>query len=1078
MSWKRLRTDRRARPDASARYVPPMPSSASLLERLPVHRRDGAGSSGIDNGAIDLGHLKRRLEKTVSGEVRFDAGTLAMYANDSSNFRQVPLGVVVPRTVDDIVATHRACAEFGAPILNRGGGTSLSGETVNRAIVIDNSKYLTWIGDVDVEQRTVRCQPGAINEHVNEKTGEQAGLIFGPDPSTHARCTIGGNIGNNSCGIHSVQAQLYGPGPRMSDCVKGMEVVTYDGERFWVGVGEEDRLDEIIAAGGRKGEIYARLRDLRDRYADLIRERMEPVEELPRRVSGFNLDELLPERGFNVARALVGTESTCVTATDVELILMPGMYMRTLVIVDYEDLPTAGDDIRQIIQRFKPIGLEALDKRLIRNQQQMQRNVEAIEELPEADHGEAWLLVQFGADAAEESERIAQRFHDWLTGEKGYDEKRISIVPSQQEGGTSDQIWAIREGGLGSTAFPPDGVDHWPGWEDSAVPPAQVGPYLRDLRRLYDKYGLVGAMYGHFGQGCIHSRISFDLRTPEGLKTYRRFMDEATDLCIAYGGSLSGEHGDGQQRAEFLEKQYGPEMVQAFREFKRIWDPQGKMNPGKVVDPFPIDVNLKLGVDSNPPRPPVKFAYKQDGGDFAHAMLRCVGVGKCRVPDAEQVMCPSYQVTREEKHTTRGRARVLWEMLQGEVITDGWQSRDVYDALDLCLACKGCTNDCPVNVDMPTYKAEFLYHHFKSARRWRPRYAYAFGFIDQAARVASKLPEVLNFLASTPPFSRLVKLAAGMDPRREIPRFAPITLQEWFKRRGVVNPGGLRVILFPDTFNNHFHTDVGVACVEALEAAGYRVAMPEGHVCCGRPLYDYGFLDMAERYLRHLLETFREDIRVGTPIVGMEPSCVAVFKDELTGILPHDDDAERLRQCVHHFSEFFEQHDIEVPQVSRQALLWGHCHHKATGGMRGEQQLLQRMGLEVEQVAGGCCGLAGSWGFEEGKQDISMRCGEQALLPAVRDAARETVIVADGFSCKTQIEQAGTGRRALHVAQVMKLARERGAQAYTAGPPEDSYAEARPPAPTALRRRRLAAATLGAATALGATAAATVRLRG
>jgi FAD/FMN-containing dehydrogenase/Fe-S oxidoreductase len=1036
----------------------------STTMKIPATVRPGVGGTKPDQETVDVGHLKRALEKTVRGEVRFDAGTRAIYANDSSNFRQVPLGVVVPKTPEDIVATHRACAQYGAPIVNRGGGTSLSGETVNRAVVIDTSKYMHAIGNVDRDARTVRCQPGAINEQVNEKTGEQSGLIFGPDPSTHSRCTIGGNIGNNSCGIHSVQAQLYGPGPRFSDCVRELEIVTYDGERFTVGVNEEERLDEIIAAGGRKGEIYAQLRDLRDRYGDLIRRRMQPVDVLPRRVSGFNLDELLPERGFNVARALVGTESTCVTVTEVEIELMPAMLMRTLVVIEYDDLIAAADEVAELIEKFRPIGLEGLDRMLIEDMREQHMHSDAIGDLPDADRGDAWLLVQIGADDAQESETRANELREWLIGKKGYAEDRIAVLRSEQEGGHSSTIWQLREGGLGATAFPPDHQDHWPGWEDSAVPPEKIGPYLRDLRELYDKFGLRGATYGHFGQGCIHSRISFDLRHADGLRHYRRFLSEAADLVISYGGTLSGEHGDGQQRAEFLEKQYGPELVQAFREFKRIWDPRAKMNPGKVIDPFPIDSNLKLGPDYNPARPDVRFAYSEDGGDFAHATLRCVGVGKCRVPDADTVMCPSYMATREEEHSTRGRARILWEMLQGEVITDGWQSKDVYDALDLCLSCKGCTNDCPVNVDMPTLKSEFLHHHYKSAKRWRPRHAYAFGFIDQASRLASRFPEVVNFLTQTPPFSALAKRAAGMDPRREIPKFAPVTLQEWFRHRGPVNPDGPRVILFPDTFNNHFHTDVGVACVEALEAAGWQVVMPEGHICCGRPLYDYGFLDMAERYLHNVLDTLRDEIRAGTPIVGMEPSCLAVFKDELKNMLPHDDDADRLQRCAYHFAEFFHSKEIELPQLARRALMWGHCHQKATGGMDGEQELLQRMGLEVEDVQGGCCGLAGSWGFEEGKYEISLDCGEHALLPAVREAPEETIVVADGFSCKTQIAQAGTGRRALHVAQVMKLAREHGPEGWTEGKPESGYYEVHPPAPASVKRARLGA--LGAAGAL------------
>ena len=984
-----------------------LPVAQSTKRRVPI--REGRGVGGADTELeIDVRSLRRALERSVSGEVRFDRGSLALYANDSSNFRQVPVGVVIPRDADDIVATHRACAEHGAPIVNRGGGTSLSGETVNNAVVIDTSKYMTAIGEPDAESKTVRVQPGAINEQVNKKVGPQVNMVFGPDPSTHSRCTIGGNLGNNSCGIHSVQSQLYGPGPRTSDNTEALEVVTYDGERFRVGVGEEDRLDHIIAAGGRKGEIYAQLRDLRDRYADVIREQMKPATEVPRRVSGYNLDELLPERGFNVARALVGTESTCVTVTDAVVKLTPALLMRTLVVVEFDSLPESGDYCEEIVERFRPIGLEGLDRQLIDDERKQQMHTDAVEELPRPE-GEAWLLVQLGADTAEESIARAEELADWLRSE-GIPGERIRILKSDQEGGHAGDLWELREGGLGATAFPPgEGGDHWPGWEDSAVPPEKIGPYLRDLRELYDKHGLTGATYGHFGQGCIHSRISFDLRHPDGLRSYRRFLDEASDLVVRYGGSLSGEHGDGQQRAEFLTKQYGSELVDAMREFKRIWDPEGRMNPGKVIDPYPIDANLKLGTDYNPPRPAVKFAYKEDGGDFAHAALRCVGVGKCRVPDAEMTMCPSFQVTREEKHSTRGRSRLLFEMLQGDVITDGWQSREVYDALDLCLACKGCTNDCPVNVDMPTYKAEFLYHHYRSARRWRPRYAYAFGLIDKAALVASRFPGIVNFLTQTPPFSRLAKLAAGIDTGREIPKFAPVTLQEWFRRRPPVNPDGRRVILWPDTFNNHFHTDVGVACVEAIEAAGWRVVMPEQHVCCGRPLYDYGFLDLAERYLRRTLDLIRDEIRAGTPVVGMEPSCLAVFKDELPKMLPHDDDAARLVRNAYHFGEFFEKFEIDVPQATRRALLWGHCHHKATGGIDPEQSLLERMGLDVEQVTGGCCGLAGSWGFEQGKREISIDCGEQALLPAVRDADGETVVVANGFSCKTQIEQGGTG---------------------------------------------------------------------
>jgi FAD/FMN-containing dehydrogenase/Fe-S oxidoreductase len=1049
----------------------------TTTETVPA-RVDPRFSGGMSAMAtVDVRGLRRRLEETVQGEVRFDTASKAMYATDASNFRQVPIGVVIPRTLEDIVATHRACHEFGAPVLPRGGGTSLSGETVNNAVVIDVSKYLTEIGDADPQTATVVCQPGVINEKLNEKTGGQIGMVFGPDPSTHSRCTIGGNLGNNSCGIHSVQSQLYGPGPRTSDCVEALELVTYDGERFWVGVGEEEQLDQIIAAGGRKGEIYGQLRDLRDRYADLIRERYRPVDEVPRRVSGYNLDELLPERGFNVARALVGTEGTCATFTQVKFKLTPALLHRTLVVVEYDELPDAAEHCMEIIEKWRPIGLEALDHLLIEDQLVKGEHVSDIEELPRRDRPDAaWLLVQFGAEEPGESEETAERFKDWLV-DKGYERDRILISRSKQEGGQSQDLWEIREGGLGATAFPPDGQDHWPGWEDSAVPPERIGDYIRDLRKLYQKYDLRGAMYGHFGQGCIHSRVSFDLRHADGIRKYREFLEEAGDLVCSYGGSLSGEHGDGQQRAELLDKQYGEELLDAMREFKRIWDPDWKMNPGKVVDPYRLDENLKLGVDYNPWRPPVRFAYALDKGDFAHHTLRCVGIGKCRVPDASSVMCPSYMVTREEKHSTRGRARLLFEMLQGEVITDRWQSEEVYDALDLCLACKGCTSDCPVQVDMPTMKSEFLHHHYKSWKRWRPRYAYAFGLIDQAARVGSLVPELVNFVTHAPGLAQIAKLAAGMAGSREIPTFAPMTLQQWWRERGgTQNPSGPRVLLWPDTFNNHFHTDVGVACVEAIEAAGWQVAIPEGHVCCGRPLYDYGFLGLAERYLKNTLDVLREDIRQGTPVVGMEPSCLAVFKDELSGMLPHDDDATRLARNAMHFSEFFEKFEIPVPRLDRKAIVWGHCHHKATGGMDPEHKLLERMGLEIEPVSGGCCGLAGSWGFEQGHHEISMQCGEQALLPAVREADARTVVIANGFSCKTQIQQSDAHRNALHVAQVIKMAREQGPQGYQGGLPEKPYYEARPKPPTWVRAARIAGVGIGASAAGSAALLAARRL--
>ena len=1033
-------------------------TATELISISPQSSSLNRGQTPLPIKDLDLNGLKRDLSKKIKGEVRFDRGSIGLYATDSSNFREIPLGVVIPKTLDDVVETHSICCRYGAPIVNRGGGTSLSGETVNFGVVIDHSKYLTHIGKADAERRLVKVETGAINEQVNIQTGKR-NLVFGPDPSSHAFCTIGGNIGNNSCGVHSVQSQLYGPGPRTSDNVKAMEVVTYRGHRFTVGVGEEDDVDRIIREGGPKGEIYRRLRQLRDHYAYLIRDVYKPVTELPRRVSGYNLDELLPERGFNVARALVGTEGTCATALNVTLMLTPALLKRVTVVVQYDNLSDAAEHTAEIMG-WKPIGLEAIDDDLFNDEILEHKDVKALRKLPRPGKG-AWLLIEFGADTAAEVHDTSDRFQKWLVQKKHYAPDRIVLFGPREKGRPSEVIWKIREGGLGATAFPPGNKDHWPGWEDSAVPPTKVGPYIRDLKNLYSKYGLKGAMYGHIGQGCVHSRISFDLKTAQGVRAYRDFLEEASDLVVSYGGSLSGEHGDGQQRAEFLYKQYGHELIEAMRQFKRIWDPDWKMNPGKVVNPYPVDAYLKLGTSYNPPDVKTKFAYEEDGGSFAHATLRCVGAGKCREPNGVDVMCPSYIVTHEEKHTTRGRARLLYEMMQGEVVRDGWQSNEVRDALELCLVCKGCTNDCPVHVDMPTYKSEFLYHHYKSLRRNRSRYMYAFGFVDQWARLASLFPELVNFVTQTPGLSHIAKLIAGMDQARQVPEFAPITLQSWFRRRGgSTNKNGPHVILWPDTFNNHFHTNVGTACVEALEEAGYTVLMPEQHVCCGRPLYDYGFLDIAEKYLHDTIEVPRNEIRKGTPLVGMEPSCLAVFRDELINMLPHDEDAKRLHKNSFHWAEFFETHNIPVPKLEGKAIVWGHCHHKATGGIDPEMTMLkEHMGLDAEEAKGGCCGLAGSWGFETGKHEISMQCGEVGLLPAVRNADRSTAIIANGFSCKTQLEQSGIGRTAMHAAEVMRIARKLGVPRMRGAMPEE-LRELRPPAPVSLKVARTAA-TIG-----------------
>jgi FAD/FMN-containing dehydrogenase/Fe-S oxidoreductase len=944
-----------------------------------------------------LASLEAALRATVEGEVRFSAGDRALYSSTGSNYRQLPIGVVIPRTVDDVVAAVKACREHEAPVVSRGGGTSLAGQAVNVAVVLDFSKYLNRIIDIDTDRKLARVQPGVVLDRLRD-AAEEHHLTFGPDPSTHEYCTLGGMIGANSCGVRSVMAEFYGPGPRSSDNVHELEVLTYRGERLRVGAD----------GAGVPEQLAHRLKELSDRYGDLVRERYPAI---PRRVSGYNLDDLLPEHGFNVARALAGTEGTCVTVLEATVHLLHSPPCRSLVVAGYIDEAIAAEHV-PVVMEHKPLGLEGVDETLIEDMTLLGKHVHELSLLPD---GHGWLVIEVGGETKQEAddrgrELIAalEREQGGLLGTKLYDD------PESEQ-----HVWDVREAGLGATAFIPGQADTYEGWEDSAVPPERLGEYLRKLKQLAGRYDYRSALYGHYGQGCIHARWNFDLSSADGIRTWRRFLDEAADLVLSLGGSLSGEHGDGQSRAELLPKMFGDELVGGFREFKELWDPDWKMNPGKVVSPNAIDSNLRLGVDYRPARVKAHFAYPHDGGSFAHATTRCVGIGKCRKTEAG-VMCPSYMVTREEKHSTRGRAHLLWEMLQGEEL-ELWRSDEVLDALDLCLSCKGCTHECPVNVDLPTLKAEFLAHHYRG--RARPRHAYAFGLIDRWARFASRRPGLANAFTQTPGLSALAKAAAGASQRRKLPPFAPATLQARFADRAR-HTGSRTVLFWPDTFTNHFDPDVGLAAIAELEAAGFRVELPQGHVCCGRPLYDYGFLTLARRYLERTLAAFRDEIRAGIPIVGVEPSCVAVFRDELTKMLPDDEDAKRLCKQTFHLAEFLAREDgYEPPQLTGRALLHGHCHGRATNGFEPEKKLLERMGLEVETPETGCCGMAGAWGYEAAHYEVSTACAERALLPAVRDAAPQTLVVASGFSCRTQIEQSGVGRHPIHFAEVLRLAR-------------------------------------------------------
>ncbi|MDQ2773389.1 MAG: FAD-binding oxidoreductase, partial [Acidobacteriota bacterium] len=950
--------------------------------------------------------LEAALRAVLRGEVRFDNGSRAVYSADASNYRQIPIGVVIPRDKEDVIQTVATCRRFNAPILNRGGGTSLAGQCCNVAVVIDMSKYMRHVLSVDADKKLGRIEPGCVLDDFRNATRKYE-LIFGPDPATHNHCTLGGMVGNNSCGMH---AQMAG---KTTENIERLEILTYDGLRMWVGKTSDEQLEAFIREGGRKGEIYRRLKSLRDRYADQIRKRFPKI---PRLVSGYPLNELLPENGFHVARALVGTESTCITVLEIEGNLVPDPPVRNLLLLGYPDVYQAGDHVPEVVE-YKPIACEGWNDRLFEDYKKKGLFTNELKLMPQ---GKGWLVLEFGGKTKEDVSSQARALMERL--------KQAGKPPSMklvEDDTEQKQIWKVREAALGGSSFVPGKPPAWPGWEDSAVPPDKVGSYLRDLDALFARYGWRPSIFGHFGQGCLHIRVPFELTTQPGLDAFSSFMDDATSLVVKYGGSFSGEHGDGQSRAQFLPKLFGDELVQAFREFKAIWDPDGKMNPGKAVDAYSITQNLRLGTTYDPPQPKTHFHYEADQFSFSNATLRCVGVGKCRREDGG-TMCPSYMVTHEEMHSTRGRARMLFEMLQGDAVVDGWRDEHVKDALDLCLSCKGCKGECPVNVDIPTYKAEFLSHYYEG--RLRPRHAYASGLIYWWARLASTMPAAANFFTQTPGLTNVAKFAAGYSQKRSIPPFAPQTFKDWFARRGPRNMGKPPVILWADTFNNHFTPKVAQAAVEVLEDAGYQVRVVRQSLCCGRPLYDYGMLDVAKKLLRQILTTMRPAIQQGIPVVGLEPSCVSVFRDELTNLIHGDEDAKRLQRQTFLLSEFLEQKvpDYQLPQLHRKAVVHGHCHHKSTLKFEDEESVLKKIGLDYRILDSGCCGMAGAFGYEKEHYDIGIQCGERVLLPEVRKASPEALIIADGFSCREQILQE-TDRRGLHLAQVLQMALRRDA---------------------------------------------------
>jgi FAD/FMN-containing dehydrogenase/Fe-S oxidoreductase len=913
------------------------------------------------------------VEELVAGvraaglaEVEDGTRRRAEYSSDASNHRVVPTAVAYPRDADEVLAALAVCRELAVPLTMRGGGTSIAGNAIGPGLVLDTSRHLTRLIALDPEARTAVVQPGVVLDRITD-AGAPHGLAYGPDPSTHSRATIGGTIGNNACGAHAMSLG------RAADTVVSLQVATAAGAVFDAGPGCAGPVDlwPVVDAN------LAAVRTGSGRFR--------------RQVSGYSLEHLLPERGRHLGRFLAGSEGTLAVLLQATVSLAEVPAATALVVLGYPDMPAAADAVPGLLPHA-PRAVEGMDARLV-DVVRRRRGAAAVPDLP---RGDGWLFVEVAGESAAAAQDAARR----LVADAG-------ALDSLVVGGADAlRLWRIREDGAGLGGRTPAGAPAWPGWEDAAVPPEHLGAYLRDFRGLLDAHGLDALVYGHLGDGCVHARIDFPLA--DRPHVLREFVEAAADVVAGYGGSVSGEHGDGRARSELLPRMYGPELLAAFAAVKHAFDPTGLLNPGVLVDPEPLDATLRLPAAH--PLPSRVFPLTSDAGDLSVAAHRCVGVGRCRADATASggVMCPSFLATGDEKDSTRGRARVLQEAANGTLV-GGLGSPEVLESLDLCLSCKGCAVDCPAGVDMATYKAEVL--HARYRRWWRPRSHWSLGWLPLTARLAARAPRLVNAVLGTAAGGALARAAGGIDRDRELPRFAAETFRAWFARRA---PGtGEPVLLFVDTFTDHFSPEVGRAAVAVLEDAGFAVRVTEP-VCCGLTWISTGQLDTARSQLARTVAA----LDLGVPVVGLEPSCTAVLRGDAVELVPGPA-AQRVAAATHTLAELLATRPGWTPPdlTGVRGVAQPHCHQHAVLGWAADRDLLARAGAEVAAV-GGCCGLAGNFGAEVGHHAVSVAVAETALLPAVRAAGPDAAVLADGFSCRTQLDQLA-GVRARHLAEVL-----------------------------------------------------------
>src|SRR5579864_3379137 len=958
----------------------------------------------------DLRDLVAGLRRRVRGEVRFDAVSRAIYATDASICEIEPLGVVLPRDADDVQAVVELTREAGTPLLPRGGGTSLAGQTVGRAVVLDFSKYMTGVLEVNADAGWARVQPGIVR-HELLRALAPAGLLYGPETSTSTRATIGGMIGNNSSGSRSL---VYG---KTVDTLLAMRATLADGTPVVF-----DEVSAVEAArrargGGTEGRLYREVARIVEGARGEVARRFPRVQ---RRVGGYNLDEFAPGGPMNLSKLIVGSEGTLAVVTEATVRLARRPAATVLAVFQFDDIIPALEYTSDILETH-PTAVELTDRYII----DLARKTRDLSQRLTFVDGDPGALI--AVEYAGESQAALEPALDGLEARMrraGHRGPMRRILDSSEQA----NLWAVREAGVGLLLGMKSARKPVAFVEDSAVGPERIAEYTRRFREIVRRHGTDASFYGHASVGLLHTRPILDLHEPRDVAEMRAIAEEIADLVREFGGALSGEHGDGLSRGEFVEKMFGPTLYAAFRDVKAAFDPEGRMNPGKIVDAPPMTESLRYGPDAPPTAPATVQDFSRDGG-VRSAIELCSGVGACRKPRGG-TMCPSYMVTLEEAHSTRGRANALRAAISGRLPAGALTSRELYDVMDLCIACKACKAECPSNVDMAKLKHEFLAHYY--AAHGVPFRARMFGHVAAAGPVGCATAPVSNWVIGTPPVRWLLHRALWIHPRRRLPAFSRQRFTRWFRHRGgsprgangasKALPGGGRVMLLVDTFTEYYYPAIGQAAVRVLEAAGCEVVLAPSR-CCGRPMISNGLLKEAQALAAANTQRLRPYAYEGIPIVGLEPSCTVTLKDEYPDLAPGGaaDQVARQTFMIEEFLVQLHARGIDLPlgRRERRVLLHGHCHQRAMVGTQPSLAALRWLpGATVVEADSGRCGMAGSFGYEAEHYAVSLAMGERALFKAIRDLPVDALIVAAGASCRQQILH-GTGRPAVHLVEAL-----------------------------------------------------------